>query len=93
MFVICVKVTPFFYRDGVIQLGAVRTTRHKVMEVRIAENGVGLLPLGRCSLRRPTKQRGNRRFVLNPRVTHLAPFQDRSQLFRQRSDEEVKDVY
>jgi hypothetical protein len=52
--------------------------------VTIVENKVGLLSLCRCFLKRPAKQRGNRRFVLNSRVAHLAPYENRSQLFSQR---------
>jgi hypothetical protein len=52
------------------------TTLHNLIEVKIVDNKIGLLSLCRCSLRMPTKQGGNCRFVLNPRIAHLAPYQD-----------------
>ena len=60
------------------------TTLHKLIEVRSVENKLGLLPLCRCSPGRPTKQRGNRRVGLNPRIAHSAPFQDKTHLLPQQ---------
>ena len=51
------------------------------MDMRIVENKIAFTLQ---MLRRPTRQRGNRRFVLNPRIAHLASFYDSSQLFPQQ---------
>ena len=80
-----VKIRPFKLRLCHPFRCGLRSTLHKLMELRNVENKSVLLSLCRCSLRRPTKQPGNRRFVLNRRMAHLAPFQNRSQLFPQRS--------
>jgi hypothetical protein len=80
MCVACAVVTPFHTKTVLSRwVRSALTPPRKVIEVRTVGNETGLLSLGRRSPRGPAEQRGDCRFVFDPRIAHPAPSQESPQ--------------